>query len=204
MYTHGAILTSLRNKRKSAIIENNTKAMSPQLAYKLINEKTWVQPINSEKKIKTILQIPRGQYLHEKSNLVNKNSKLIGAENRESMSIKNTAVIEYDDGSVYVGEIMGSQPDGQGTLITLNGDLFYGDWQDGKQHGRGHYLWVDGRIYIGGFKNGLRHGKGRIFKNGESYEVDFRNGDLISQENGTNKKTNRGQNVNPRQSLPRL
>jgi len=196
MDNHGAILTSLRNKRKSAIIESNAKMMNPQLAYKLINEKTWIQPINSSKKVKTFLQKPRGQHLHEKANPINKGSKLIGSENKESMSVKNTAVIEYNDGSVYVGEVLGTQPDGQGTLITLNGDLFYGDWKDGKQHGRGHYLWVDGRIYIGGFKDGLRHGKGMIFKSGESYEVDFRNGDLISQESGiTERTTNRGQNV---------
>lgn len=108
--------------------------------------------------------------------------------------------IEFDDGSIYIGEISFGQPQGKGTMkwedgsmytgnfvkglkeghgemIYPDGTKYEGDWKANKMSGRGAYVWSCGHEYLGEFKNDTMNGQGAILLvTGEHYNGGWKNG----------------------------
>jgi len=71
----------------------------------------------------------------------------------------------YEDGDEkkdmkYLGEIENGGPNGQGTLISPDGDKYVGEFKDGYRNGQGTYAWSNGNKYIGEWRDGKYHGQG--------------------------------------------
>ena len=62
--------------------------------------------------------------------------------------------IEYEDGSVYEGEIKDGKRHGRGSWTGPDGKKYEGEWKDNKRHGRGTYTFSDGAKYEGEYQDG--------------------------------------------------
>ena len=93
--------------------------------------------------------------------------------------LEDHVFIIYSNGDKYVGDVRDGLPDGYGTIASIDGDMYSGWWKNGRQHGHGTYIWTDGDFFIGMSKDGERHGKGAYFVDGEMYEEEWENGQLI-------------------------
>ena len=77
----------------------------------------------------------------------------------------------------YEGGIRKGVPNGQGTLISLDGRKYVGEFRNGKFHGQGTRTFPDGRKYVGELKDGEYHGQGTdTFPDGRKYIGEFREG----------------------------
>ena len=86
-------------------------------------------------------------------------------------------IIDFYDGSKYVGDKKNLRAHGQGTLSLANGDRFKGNFKEGKMHGTGVYQHSEGIKYVGYWAYDLRHGPGQqSFKTGDFYEGNFYKG----------------------------
>jgi len=70
----------------------------------------------------------------------------------------------YENGDVYVGDLVNDKPHGKGVLTQPSGHKLDGDWIDGEFTGRGSYKYPKGSVYGGDLVNGKRHGKGVYVK----------------------------------------
>jgi S1-C subfamily serine protease len=68
-------------------------------------------------------------------------------------------MVTLPDGSIYVGELQGSVPNGFGTVYVDDAEAYTGDWLLGKKSGFGREV-TDEDTYLGGFLDGVRHGFG--------------------------------------------
>lgn len=68
---------------------------------------------------------------------------------------------KYEDGSIYVGQIVNSKRHGRG-VWTSPSEEYTGQWKDDQREGQGKQTWHDGRIYEGQFKAGKFHGHGKM------------------------------------------
>ena len=83
----------------------------------------------------------------------------------------------YLSGGKYVGKYKNDNRDGQGTYTFANGDKYVGEWKNGVQSGKGTSTWVDGDKYEGEYKEGLRSGQGTFtFASGDKYVGEYQNG----------------------------
>ena len=74
------------------------------------------------------------------------------------------------DGTVYVGEMKGKRPHGNGKAIYKNGDVYEGGFVKGRRSGKGEYRYKNGECYTGEFKDGYQHGEGTFtFADGRKY-----------------------------------
>ena len=79
--------------------------------------------------------------------------------------------------SKYEGGIRKEVPNGQGTLISLDGRKYVGEFRNGKFHGQGTRTFPNGRKYVGELKDGEYHGQGTdIFVDGSKGIGEFREG----------------------------
>ncbi|MBQ2920994.1 MAG: TIR domain-containing protein [Oscillospiraceae bacterium] len=79
--------------------------------------------------------------------------------------------IQYDDGCVYVGQVVNGKRHGIGKLTWPDGDVYEGAWKDDKRTGKGKFTWPDGNVYEGDFVAGKITGKGKkVWANGDIYE----------------------------------
>ncbi len=69
-------------------------------------------------------------------------------------------VIEYGNGSVYIGDVREALPHGVGEMFYENGDYYQGDFFYGKYDGYGVYMYAIGASYEGFFSYGKFHGVG--------------------------------------------
>ena len=78
---------------------------------------------------------------------------------RGTVSLLTTGVqrIEFNDGSVFEGNIVDFQRSGQGRLTLANGDVFEGYFQNNQPNGRGRYDFRNGDVFEGYFLNGVPH-----------------------------------------------
>ena len=53
----------------------------------------------------------------------------------------------YQDGSVYVGDLINGMPEGQGTVEYANGNRYTGGWKDNVPHGEGEFYWAEKQQY---------------------------------------------------------
>ena len=104
----------------------------------------------------------------------------IKAEQQEILLKKPDAKvkhIKYDDGGVYVGEILKKVRNGLGTMFYANGDIYRGDWYIDVISGYGIKNYTNGNYYDGEWKDGLYEGKGIMhFASGAEYEGDWKEG----------------------------
>ena len=93
-----------------------------------------------------------------------------------------TKIINYPDGSSYVGEVnVNEQYYGQGIRRFVNGDVYEGNWLGSLPSGQGVYTFANGRVYTGGYLEGRETGRGvLVFGKGEflgdRYEGGFLHG----------------------------
>lgn len=108
--------------------------------------------------------------------------------------------INYDSGTVYVGETLNGQIDGFGRMTFSDGNMYEGYFSNGKRNGKGKFTWksgafyeglwvndlredehgyqkyADGSVYVGGWKAGKRNGSGTYtLGNGRVYEGQWEN-----------------------------
>jgi len=67
----------------------------------------------------------------------------------------------YDDGSTYVGQLVGGKRHGQG-VWTSPAEQYVGQWKGDHRDGLGRQTWQDGRVYEGQFQEGKFDGQGRM------------------------------------------
>ena len=86
--------------------------------------------------------------------------------------------MEYADGKVYDGIIVGGRPNGEGRMTLADGTVYEGGFVDGVREGRGTLEASDGLRYVGDFQGGRFNGDGKLSfaPGGElvSYEGRFR------------------------------
>lgn len=97
-----------------------------------------------------------------------------------------TKTINYDDGSIYTGEVNASGvPHGKGKRAwhgEWEGFSYEGDYVNGEWHGKGRYSYPDGGYYEGDYVHGKQTGKCKIYFgsaspfNGALYEGDIVDG----------------------------
>lgn len=57
---------------------------------------------------------------------------------------KNISQLNYDDGSIYMGQTEGGIKQGIGMLQIPDGSIYLGEWSDDIYHGKGTYIYSDG------------------------------------------------------------
>lgn len=84
--------------------------------------------------------------------------------------------IHYQNGDVYMGEVVNGRPHGIGVYLLVSGNMYRGEFAEGCFHGKGVYSWPDGSHYIGDFVMDSIEGEGVLtLDNGEYYIGAFRN-----------------------------
>lgn len=78
----------------------------------------------------------------------------------QEQQVSGYGVLDYGNGSIYVGELSKGVPHGYGKMTWFDGRIYEGDWSGGWPHGRGVYMWPDGTVYEGGFYQNRNHGQG--------------------------------------------
>ena len=81
----------------------------------------------------------------------------------ERLSSKDFKERKYPDGSVYIGDLQGSQKHGYGKLTWGDGDVYEGQWKNDIQSGWGKNFWKEGSSYCGFFSNNVKEGIGQYF-----------------------------------------
>ncbi len=95
---------------------------------------------------------------------------------REMRSEREIGSLEYEDGSVYKGEILEDQPDGYGEMVYADGSIYHGDWVNGSREGQGVYTSAEGDRYEGGFLADACSGRGKmVWADGSTYDGDWLN-----------------------------
>ena len=85
--------------------------------------------------------------------------------------------INYANGDVYVGEIVGGCRHGHGVMsFAATGDIYEGYFQNDEITGIGVFKYSNGDVYEGGFLNSQKHGSGVFtYANGNSFEGNYAN-----------------------------
>jgi len=96
----------------------------------------------------------------------------------EDNEIKSGTYTE-PDGTVYEGQWMFRERNGQGTLTYPDGRKYIGEFKSDKRHGQGALLFPDGRKYVGDFLSGKRTGRGTMtYPDGRQYSGEFKDGEI--------------------------
>ena len=74
----------------------------------------------------------------------------------------------YSDGTRYVGQFAGGEPDGEGTVYYANGDVYEGSWMQHAPHGRGVMRYASGKVVGAIWNNGVPE----AFEHGNETPVD--------------------------------
>lgn len=77
-----------------------------------------------------------------------------------SSANKPFRTIEYQKGSIYVGEVVNGVRDGCGSTRKKNGDSYTGEYKNDQRHGHGIYTYACGDKYEGQFMENKKHGYG--------------------------------------------
>lgn len=72
----------------------------------------------------------------------------------EALKKQKSGTINFEDGSVYTGQLKKGVPNGQGTLIYSDTSTYTGQFKDGLPHGTGRFEDVDGTVFDGQFDEG--------------------------------------------------
>lgn len=100
----------------------------------------------------------------------------IGVISNKARNGFGTLISPYGD-TLYSGDYVMNQRDGQGKYFFKNKNVYEGEWAKGEMHGQGKMYYAVGDVYEGGWKNDTKHGKGTFtYKNGDVYVGDFSSG----------------------------
>lgn len=95
----------------------------------------------------------------------------------EKREIDADRIVSYENGDLYLGDVLNDVPEGQGMLLYSDGQVYMGSFKNGELDGRGRLEIPGVGIYSGSFKEGVYEGYGRMeFSNGDVYEGTFKNG----------------------------
>lgn len=85
--------------------------------------------------------------------------------------------VKYDDGNVYVGEIIKKFRYGLGTMFYISGDVYRGEWYLDVIYGQGVMTYQNGNVYDGHWESGLFEGQGKMhYASGAEYEGGWKAG----------------------------
>ena len=85
--------------------------------------------------------------------------------------------VKYDDGGVYVGEIIKKFRYGLGTMFYPSGDIYRGNWYLDIISGQGVMVYANGSTYDGEWEGGFFDGNGRMhYASGAEYEGGWKAG----------------------------
>jgi hypothetical protein len=88
--------------------------------------------------------------------------------------------LTFPDGRKYVGEFKSDLRHGQGTMFFPDGRKYVGDFLSGERTGTGTLTYPDGRKYTGQFKGGQMNGQGvMIYSDGKKQEGTFKDGEFV-------------------------
>ena len=84
------------------------------------------------------------------------------------------AIITYEDGSSYNGDVLNGQFHGQGTFTWAVGSFYTGAWVNNTRHGEGTWTSAAGDVYTGTFVDDSLTGEGTArWINGNAYQGTF-------------------------------
>ncbi|MEL6902095.1 MAG: pentapeptide repeat-containing protein [Cyanobacteria bacterium J06606_4] len=91
-------------------------------------------------------------------------------------SLKTENSYQYQDGTIFYGEVEKGQPaTGKGTMLYPTGNRYDGDYESGRRNGCGTFTYSNGRRYVGQFVADQFNGQGTwILENGERYIGEFK------------------------------
>lgn len=93
----------------------------------------------------------------------------------DSKSVNNKKY--YENGDIYVGNLVNGVRSGFGTLYINDGGKYEGYWKNDKYNGNGFLLMKDGSFYEGNFLDGFIHGEGvYTYSTGDTYNGSFEYG----------------------------
>ncbi len=78
--------------------------------------------------------------------------------------------INYNKGN-YSGTASNNEPEGNGQMIMVNGDVYKGEFHNGRFHGKGEYHYSNGDVYIGNFENGFESDGEIVKSDGSRYSA---------------------------------
>ena len=85
--------------------------------------------------------------------------------------------VKYEDGNVYVGEIIKKFRYGLGTMFYVSGDVYRGEWYLDVIYGKGVMTYQNGNVYDGQWEGGLFEGQGKMhYASGAEYEGGWKAG----------------------------
>ena len=96
------------------------------------------------------------------------------------------AEVTFQNGEKYSGQVArGGVFQGKGTYAWPDGARYDGEWLEGLMHGQGRYLYANGDVYEGGFRRDQRHGVGRLVEGGGGafagvFDVMFEYGQMVA------------------------
>jgi len=91
----------------------------------------------------------------------------VNITDRAFQNVGNIQTMEYEDGSIYTGEVNNGIPNGFGVFYFASGDRYAGVIDNNEFTGDGVLYWTTGDKYVGGLRNGDLFGFGtRYFNNG--------------------------------------
>ena len=98
-------------------------------------------------------------------NFFTKFSRKIYKENRKNIiDTSNLLNYEYEDGSIYFGEINSKNlKEGNGIIFWKDGSFYEGNLKDNKFNGFGRFVYSNGDFYEGNWKNGQVNGFGNYY-----------------------------------------
>lgn len=115
----------------------------------------------------------------------NKKDKLEGSSDLQKKSTpsttkpKNSNQINFDNGNIYVGDVLNGKMHGKGTYTWSSGDIYIGDFANNEMTGFGKLIYSDKSIYEGCIINGLWDGMIKVtYPDSSVFEASYKNGEL--------------------------
>lgn len=115
----------------------------------------------------------------------NKMDKLEGSSDLPKKSTpsttkpKNSNQINFDNGNIYVGDVLNGKMHGKGTYTWSSGDIYIGDFANNEMTGFGKLIYSDKSIYEGCIINGLWDGMIKVtYPDSSVFEASYKNGEL--------------------------
>ena len=92
----------------------------------------------------------------------------------------NYTIIQLNDGSIFVGNMINGKAEGHGWLISE--PKYEGEFKNNQKHGTGRLFYADGEKMVGEFKDNKIHGHAITYKplSNDVFDQQFVNNELIS------------------------
>lgn len=96
-------------------------------------------------------------------------------------AVTGTGEYHWSNNNYYIGEFLNGKMHGKGINKWPDGTTYQGDYVNGIKEGHGRYERSNGKIYEGSFRDGKPHGKGKLITAKGTFDVEFKEGKLLSQ-----------------------